>query len=115
MEQTTASDEAPLENKADERDEVRNAAREAGLQTLVFYGSEPSIAFVNRDKAPSTSHALPNEQIALIDWTGGDNWAVFTTTASNRQTNPQWETDTQPDQTFDTRTEAVEYAAEQLN
>ena len=114
MEQTTASDDAPLDNKADERDEVRNLARENGLYTLVFYGSEPSITFVNRDKAPSTSHALPNEQIPLIDWTGGDNWAVFTTTASDRQTNPEWETDTKPDQTFDSRSEAVEYAAAKL-
>jgi len=115
MEQNTASTDEPLDNKTDERDEVRNLARENGLYTLVFYGSEPSIAFVNRDKSPSTSHALPNEQIALVDWTSGDNWAVFTTTASDRQTNPQWETDTEPDQIFDTRTEAVQYAAEQLN
>ena len=114
MEAHNASNDALLDNKADERDAVRNLARENGLHTLVFYGSMPSIAFVNRDKAPSTSHALPNEQIALIDWTGGDNWAVFTTTASDRQTNPEWETDTEPDQTFDTRTDAVEYAAEQL-
>jgi len=114
MEQTNNSDDAPLDNKADERDKVRDVAREHGLYTLVFYGSNPSIAFVNRDKSPATSHAMPNEKIALIDWYGGENWAVFTTTASDRQTNPEWRTDTEPDQTFESRTEAVEYAAEQL-
>jgi len=103
----------PHSDREKERDAVRDAAREKGLYTLYFYGSEDAIAFVDRDKSPSTSHALPNETIALIDWEYGD-WAVFVTTASDRKTNPDFVIDAEPDQTFNSREQAVAWAAEQL-
>ena len=120
MAQNNAATDEPHGDRTKERDAVRDAAREYGLYSLVFYGSEPWIALVDRDKSPSTSHALPNETIAVVEWASDklgyvqEGWAVSITTASERQTNPEWEVPGEPDEMFASRQEAVEWAAEQL-
>jgi hypothetical protein len=103
----------PHDDREKERDALRDVAREHGLYTLVFYGHEKAITFVNRDKSPAGSHALPNETVARIDWEFGD-WAVFLATASKRKTNPEYQIDAEPDKTFNSREKAVAWAAEQL-
>jgi len=119
MARDTATSE-PRTERDKERGEIRNIASEQGLYTLVFYGSEPWIALVDREKAPSTSHAQPNEQIAVVEWASDEigypdsGWAVSITTAGKRQTNPDWELPEQPDATFDSRSGAVEFASESL-
>ena len=120
MARETATAE-PRTEREKERDEIREIARDQGLHTLVFYGSEPWIALVDREKSPPTSHAQPNEQIAVIEWASDkigypdSGWAVSITTAGNRATNPDWELPEQQDSFFDSREEAVEFASEQID
>ena len=103
----------PYDDREKERDTLRNLARKKGLYTLVFYGHEKAITFVNRDKSPVSSHAFPNETVARIDWEFGD-WAVFLATASERKTNPEYQIAAEPDETFHSREQAVAWAADQL-
>jgi len=116
----TATSE-PRTEPGKERDEIREIAGEQGLYTLVFYGSEPWIALVDREKAPPTSHARPNEQIAVIEWASEKpgypdaGWGVCVVSAEDRSTNPQWELPEQLDVTFDNRADAVEFASETLD
>jgi len=112
--------DAPHAENSDERDAIREIVQESDLYVLVFYGSEPWIALVDRDKGPSTSHALPEERIAIIEWASeqpgyvAEGWGVSIATASDRQPNPDWEMPEEPDKTFDDRSEAITFAAAQL-
>jgi len=119
-EENSTKSVTPHANYSDERDAIRNLSTENGLHSLVFYGSEPWIALVNRDKAPPTGHALPNERIAIVEWAADEpgypvgGWAVSITTAGDRHTNPDWELPEGADESFEDRKSAVEYAAKQL-
>jgi len=110
MTQTTttgdAADDEPLPDHAAERQAIRDRLA-ADIRVLTYYGSEPMIALVNRDRAPSTGNPSVGETVVLVEWHGGDDYAV--SVAEGDRTG--WTLTDELVSEHDTRAEALEAVA----
>lgn len=105
----------PRPNPSDERDVIRELLSERringrGLHVLTWYGGEPMVALVNREQSPSTEYPSAGEQIVLIEWHEGEDYAVSLAEGDGTG----WEMKQELISIVKTREEAIEEAAEVL-
>lgn len=103
---TDNATEEPLADHADERQAIRDQLPR-DIHVLTFHGHEPMVALVNRDRAPSTGNASAGEAVVLVEWHGGDDYAV--SVAEGDRTG--WTLTDELVSEHDTRAEAVEAVA----
>jgi hypothetical protein len=70
-----ATDNEPLANYADERQAIYDELP-AGIHIVTYFGNEPVVVLVNRDRAPSMGDPSAGETVVLVEWHGGDDYAL---------------------------------------
>lgn len=111
MTQNTAND-GPLPDRADERGAIREELDGTDLYVLRYYGNQNSVFLVERDRAPPTEFAIKDEPIVAIDWEHGEDYALSVFRGGSTSGQSAWEIVEEMTDFVDTRTEAVETAAE---
>lgn len=99
--------DAPLADSESERDEIRSELPD-GIFVLTYHGSEPHVALVDRDRAPPTEHPSRGETVVLVEWHGGEDYALSVGKADGTG----WELTDELVSTHRSRTSAIEAAAE---
>lgn len=105
----------PKDDITAERDALRNELSNErtaghGPHVLTYYGNEEHVAVVDREKSPPTEHTNEGEQIVLIEWHGGDDYALSVAEGTFNG----WEMQQELVSFHDKRTEAVRAAADLL-
>jgi len=98
-----------------ERDALRNELSNKrtaghGPHVLTYYGNEELVAVVDREKSPPTEHTNAGEQVVLIEWHGGEDYALSVA----KGTFNGWEMQNELVSSHDNRTEAVTATADLL-
>jgi len=106
-----AADDEPLADHADERQAIRDELP-ADIHVVTFYGNEPMVALVNRDRAPSVGSPSAGETVVLVEWHGGDEYALSVAEGARTSTAAGWELTDELVSVHDTRADAVEAAAD---
>jgi len=111
--QTQADDatEEPLADYADERQAIRDELP-ADIHIVTYYGSEPMVALVNRDRAPSVGDPSAGETVVLVEWHGDDDYALSLAEGARTGTTAGWELTGELVSMHDTRADAVDAAAD---
>jgi len=111
--QTQADDatEEPLADYADERQAIRDELP-ADIHIVTFYGNEPMVALVNRDRAPSVGNPTTGETVVLVEWHGGDDYALSVAEGARTGTTAGWELTDELVSLHGTRADAVEATAD---
>jgi hypothetical protein len=112
-EQNTNTD-GPLADRADERDAIRDELDGTDLYVLRYSGNTNSVFLVERDRAPPTEYAIEDEPIVAIDWERGEDYALLIFRGGSTSGQSAWEIVEEMTDFVNTRTEAVETAAELL-
>jgi len=106
-----ATDDEPLADYADERQEIHDELP-AGIHVLTYYGNEPMVALVSRDRAPSVGSPSAGETVVLVEWHGGDDYALSVAEGARTGTTAGWELTDELVSMHDTRADAVDAAAD---
>lgn len=106
----TTNDIGPHDDIETERDAIRDTLPD-DVYILLYHGNEPHVALVQREKSPSTEYPSRGERIVLVEWDGGDSYAL--STAVGRSVG--WETDEELVVITVTRDEAIDKATELLH
>jgi hypothetical protein len=114
MQGNTETDDAtdePLAVHADERQAIRDELP-ADIHIVTYYGSEPMVALVNRDRAPSVGDPSAGETVVLVEWHENDDYALSVAEGARTGTTAGWELTDELVSVHDTRADAVEAAAD---
>ena len=109
--QTDGATEEPLADHADERQAIRDGLP-ADIHIVTYYGHEPMVALVNRDRAPSVGNPSAGETVVLVEWHGGDDYALSVAEGARTSTTANWELTDELVSMHDTRTDAVKAAVD---
>jgi len=109
--QTDDATEEPLADYAGERQAIRDELP-ADIHIVTFYGNEPMVALVNRDRAPSVGNPSAGEMVVLVEWHGGDDYALSLAEGARTGTTAGWELTDELVSMHDTRADAVDAAAD---
>jgi hypothetical protein len=109
--QADAATDEPLADHADERQAIRDELP-ANIHIVTYYGNEPMVALVNRDRAPSVDNPSAGETVVLVEWHGGDDYALSLAEGARTGTTAGWELTDELVSMHDTRAGAVEAAAD---
>lgn len=107
----TLADDTPADEHSAERDAIRSELGGTDVYVLTYYGSEPMVALVERDKAPPTEYPSQGEKVVLVEWHGGKDWAL--SVAEGASTG--WELVSELEEMHDSRSEAIEAAVDIFN
>jgi len=104
----------PLADRADERQAIRDKLEGTDLYILRYHGNTNSVFLVERDRAPPTEYAIEDEPIVAIDWEFDDDYALSVFRGGAGSGQRQWEAVDEMTEFVNTRSGAVESAAELL-
>jgi len=106
-----ATDDEPLPVHADERQAIRDELP-ADIHIVTFYGNEPMVALVNRDRAASVGDPHAGETVVLVEWHGDDDYALSVAEGARTGTTAGWALTDELVSMHDTRAGAVGAAAD---
>jgi len=103
--------EEPLANDDDERQAIRDELPD-DIHVVTYIGDDPMLALANRDRAPSVGDPSAGETVVLVEWHGGDDYALSVAEGARTGTTAGWELTDELVSMHDTRADAVEAAAD---
>jgi len=110
MGRETQTDDGPPADYADERQAIRDELP-ADIHIVTYYGDEPMVALVNRDRSPSVGDPSAGETVVLVEWHGNDDYALSLAEGARTGTTAGWELTDDLVSMHDTRADAVDAAA----
>jgi len=103
--------EEPLADYGDERQAIRDELPD-DIHVLTYYGNEPMVALVQRDRAPSTGDPARDETVVLVEWHDLDDYALSVAEGGLNNTVGGWELTDELVSMHDDRADAVDAAAQ---